>query len=379
MSFSPRGSVQEGLCLLAKRLDPIITERLSDVLGECTWTTILRELDQAKGYIGREYSTADLQAQLRMLTERLGKLGYPFDDSGTRIVSTLGGELRIVRNRWAHNTELTAMDAWRTHDFVARLLEYFGDHDGFVVAQELGNEALRIVAIESGVVVDSLMADSMRSTSRIPGIGESDTSDSPSPYIADEEELVTPDPSVFVRGNAELTPCIGGERTEFEPWVPVAVGDLAILDELPKKHAKEQLRAVAIEITEFEGPIHIERLAELTAAAFGLNRLHPRRRRQIERQIKATHLAVDTGRFVWPSSIDREKWEEFRPNSSSVDRPFLHISPVEIANAARFICENEEGINRVKLETQILQTFGRRRRTPQFKKHLSKALDSQTT
>lgn len=60
-------------------------------------------------------------------------LGFPFDDH-TRLVSTLGNELRIVRNRWAHHDELTALDAWRAHDFTVRLLEHFGDAQGVASA-----------------------------------------------------------------------------------------------------------------------------------------------------------------------------------------------------------------------------------------------------
>src|SRR3712207_7970343 len=41
----------------------------------------------------KTYAATDLQAQLKMLTERLGELGFPFDNH-TRVVTTLGNELR---------------------------------------------------------------------------------------------------------------------------------------------------------------------------------------------------------------------------------------------------------------------------------------------
>lgn len=371
MTFNPRGSVQDGLDLLAQRLSVIIPDRLSTSLQGLEWTVILRELDNAKGYANRQYSPLDLQAQLRMLTERLGGLGYPFDDPQTRVVSTLGGELRIMRNRWAHVHQLTELDAWRTHDFVVRLLEHFNDSEGLASAAELRLVALKEVARESGVVSSRVPAELVAAPQiaepvvSAPGTSKGDT----------PEDEVHPDPSMLIRRNAAETPRIGAQRSEFESWTVVLIGDTSILDDLPKKVAKEQVRAVAVEIADFEGPIHLDRLAELTAASFGLNKLHPKRRGQISRQITAAGLNVDTDKFVWPELIDPEAWGEFRPSSSEIDRPFTRISPVEIRNAARFIQDSVESMTRGELETLTLQAFGRKRRTTQSVKHLARALD----
>lgn len=372
MTFNPRGSVQDGLDLLAQRLSLIIPDRLSSSLQGLEWTVILRELDNAKGYANKQYSPLDLQAQLRMLTERLGGLGYPFDDPQTRIVSTLGGELRIMRNRWAHGHQLTEMDAWRTHDFVVRLLEHFDDAEGLVSSEKLRLTALEEVARESGVMTALVQSE----VSAVPE--DADLLQTAEVVIQSttQDDPVNPDPSVLVRKNAAETPRIGSERSEFEPWNVVPVGDTSVLDDLPKKLAKEQVRAVAVEIAEFEGPIHIDRLAELTAASFGMNKLHAKRRGQISRQIGATDLYIDADKFVWPGSIAPNAWHEFRPNSSDIDRPFTRISPVEIKNAARFVQESGRAATRDELETLTLQAFGRKRRTAQFMKHLSRALDS---
>lgn len=367
MTFNAKVSVQEGLDLLAERLNLIIAERLAETLRGLSWTVVLRELDQAKGYSHREYSPRDLQAQLRMLTERLGGLGYPFDDPRTRIVSTLGGELRIMRNLWAHGYDLTELDAWRTHDFAVRLLEHFSDTEGLKSAEPLRMGALAAVAKSSGVIPSSTDSTAAKPASTSSGVEPA--------HVEVPYEQVTPDPSVLVRRNAADTPSIGAERSEFEAWVVVPVGEITVLEALPKKEAKEQVRAVAVEITEFEGPIHIDRLAELTAASFGLNKLHTKRRAQITRQIVAAGLLVDTDKFVWPETMDPNTWTEFRPNSSDIDRPFLRISPVEIGNAARFIHETGQFTSREELETMTLQTFGRKRRTAQFTKHLARALD----
>ena len=150
MSFEARHSVDNGLHHLAGRLDPIIGARLAASLGGLPWPTVLTELDKMRGKAPKSYVATDLQAQLKAITERLGNLGFPFDDH-TRLVSALGSELRIVRNRWAHHDELTTLDAWRAHDFAVRLLEHFGDSEGIAKASQLRDEAFHALAEEKGV------------------------------------------------------------------------------------------------------------------------------------------------------------------------------------------------------------------------------------
>jgi hypothetical protein len=111
MPFKPNLSVKEGLDHLAKRLDPMIASRLADQLGGHPWTVVLEILNQEKGFAsGYKHWTYDLQAQPRILTERLGDFGYPFDDK-QRTVSTHGNELRIVRKQLAHMHGFSAEEA----------------------------------------------------------------------------------------------------------------------------------------------------------------------------------------------------------------------------------------------------------------------------
>lgn len=359
MTFKPNLSVMTGLGHLAGRLDPIIAGRLAPSLGGLPWTTVLIELDKMRGKPPKTYATTDLQAQLKILTERLGNLGFPFDDN-TRLVTTLGSELRIVRNRWAHNDELTTLDAWRAHDFAVRLLDHFVDKVGVVGASALREEAFDALVAEKGVATH-LAAGSPQPVSVAM---EAPTA---------EAEVVSPDPSVLTRVGGPSTPTIGPTRAQFEPWSVVLVGDVSVLDDLPKKVARDKLRAVATEIAESEGPIHLERLARVTAASFGLQRLWPAREKKLIYQIRQAGLAVDDDRFVWPSDLHPATWSEFRPNDSTVDRAFVEISPVEVANAMRFIRAQQPGIVDAALDAATLQTFGRRRRTKQFAQHLTRA------
>lgn len=361
MGFDARYSVDQGLHHLSQRLDPIIGAKLAPSLGGLPWPTVLSELDKMRGKPPKSYVATDLQSQLKAITERLGNLGFPFDDH-TRLVSALGSELRIVRNRWAHHDELTTLDAWRSHDFAVRLLEHFGDAEGVAGASKLRDDAFNALAEEKGVAVHVATATVEPVATLKPAAKETVAA-----------EVVRPDPIVLTRTDSTSTPTIGSGRSEFEPWAVVLVGEVSVLDDLPKKFAKEKVRAVATEITEFEGPIHIDRLAQLTAASFGVQRLWSAREKKLIYQIRQTGLVVDDDKFVWPSDLNPSTWGEFRPSDSTIDRPFTEISPVEIANAMRLLKTGTPGISGADLDTATLQTFGRKRKTKQFAAHLARA------
>ena len=366
MTFNPKLSVSDGLDHLADRLDPIITAKFTTDLAGHPWTVILDHLDQVAGKPPRNYSTADLQTQLKMFTRRLGNLGFPFDDN-RQTVGTLGRELTIVRNARAHGDLFTRLDAWRAHDYSIRLLEYFGDAQGLVKANALRHEALLAYVDEQGIAPVPVVAST--ATSVEPGLA----SEPVAAETEDEQELVTPDPEVYTREPSAQPSVVGNSRLAFEPWGPVPVGDVCVLDDLPKVAAKQKVRAVAVEIVDAEGPIHVDRLAQLIAASFGVQKLHANRAVKITRQAKAAGLLIDKAKFVWPDGVDPKAWAEFRPNTSQVERPFLFVSPVEIANAMRFHKKRTAGISDTDLDSATLRTFGRKRRTKQFAAHLAKA------
>lgn len=360
MEFDARHSIDTGLRQLAGRLDPIIAMQLKPSLGGLPWTTVLTELDRMRGKAPKAYAVTDLQAQLKALTERLGQLGFPFDNHH-RLVSTLGSELRIMRNRWAHHDEMTTLDAWRTHDFAIRLLEHFGDEEGVRSASVLRDEAFRSMVQEQGAGTEV--------PPELPPPAEDTTGKATSK--ADED--VRPDPEVLTRGDSAGTPTIGSGRYEFEAWIIVRAGEPSVLQDLRRKVAKEQVRAVATEIAEFEGPIQLSRLVRLTAASFGAQRVTAARAKQVGHQIKQTKLFVDQDKFVWPTDLDPDTWREFRPNGSEATRSWTEISPREIANAMRLLRDATPGISDAALDAATLRTFGRKRRTKQIVAHLDRA------
>ncbi|KQX08561.1 hypothetical protein ASC59_11040 [Leifsonia sp. Root1293] len=373
MGFESKLSVTKGLDHLALRLDPIIRFRLPVDLGTLPWTAVLSQLDDLDGKHPKKYATTDLQCQLRMLTRRLGKLGFPFDDN-RQTAGTLGRELTIVRNAWAHGDGFSTLDAWRAHDYMVRLLEYFDDCEGLVAANEFRHEALVAFIAEAALAAIPVQIPPAKQGApaygETPIVARADESDA---SRESEPEPVRPDLEVFSRELSSETTLVGNARPSFDPWVVVQVGDIAVLDELPRLAAKQKVRAVAVEITEAEGPVHLDRLTQLVAASFGLQKVHSSRATRIATQVRAAGLTVDLAKFVWPDTIDVATWTEFRPNSSEVTRQFLHISPREIANAYRFLQKRHPDASEVELEVATLQTFGRKRRTKAFASHLARS------
>lgn len=375
MTLDARRSIDEGFVHLAARLDPIIAARLAATLGGLPWTAILEQLDVAKGKAPGRYLTSDPQAQLRILTERLGGLGFPLDDKA-RTVSTWGNELRILRNQLAHHDDLETLDAVRMHDFAHRLLSRLGDHEGAQVSADARDEALGVYASARGLGVPAAASTSVIPAQ--PGLAAPlfHGTEVPDAEPSEESErvsepVVVPDVSVLKRTAGPETPVVGAERSVFEPWTVVVVGDVTVLDDLPKKAAKQRVRAVASEIVDFEGPIHIDRLTSLVAASFGVQRLAAKRKQQLIRHVRATGLRVSPRSFVWPESLDYSTWTEFRPNDSTVDRPFTEISPIEVANAMVFIAASKPGLDNDALDRETLRTFGKSRKTQSVVKHLA--------
>lgn len=377
MTFAPRQSVRSGLDHLETRLDPIIATRLADDLHGLPWTTVLTELDRAKGKPPRQHNPADIQSQLRMLTERLGGLGFPFDTDRhrPRYVSSLAGELRIMRNAEKHNDEISTIDAWRFHDTCVRLLEVFDDKPGLPTVNELSREALTAVVAESGLTPARRDSELTVEAGEPTTAGESTSEPHESAFLhgTGEVDLVEPDAEVLIRDDAESTPTIGATRPSFDAWVPTILGNPDVIDNVARRVNKDRVRAAATEIAEFEGPIHIDRLTRLVAISFGVGRLASRRQQKIGRQVRQLGLTVDTDNFIWPFDLDPAQWTEFRPNTSEVGREFTHISPVEIANAQRFLQSRTPGLDGTELEAAVLRTFGRKRRTKSVVAHLTRA------
>lgn len=124
---SNNDQVGRGLDLLVEGLAPFVERVLAPhVPSGRDWTAILAAKDAVNGAGSATYSATDPQDILRVLTERLGTLAFPFAAHLGRAEQNLAGELREVRNRWAHKGTFSADDAYRGLDTMERLLRAAG-------------------------------------------------------------------------------------------------------------------------------------------------------------------------------------------------------------------------------------------------------------
>lgn len=139
----PHTEVGRALSLLGQRLDPILQKHLDVHIQGKPWTVVLSALDASKDREPGFYNRQDPGAQLRVLTERLGPLGFPFEVDHLRSVSTTAQQLRVLRNKWGHHEKLEGWDIARAYDGTHALLNLLGDTEGASIAQDRRDAALR--------------------------------------------------------------------------------------------------------------------------------------------------------------------------------------------------------------------------------------------
>lgn len=122
MAISNKERVGRGLEVLAIALEPFVARVLAPHVPDgYDWSAILMVKDG--GEDASRYDTGDVQLQLRAITERLGAIGFPFNDALSRGEQNLAGEMRDWRNRWAHDPKpFSSDDAYRALDTCERLL-----------------------------------------------------------------------------------------------------------------------------------------------------------------------------------------------------------------------------------------------------------------
>lgn len=137
-----RPVVGEALDVLAQNLGPFVASVLSSYTSTGSWTLVIQQKDEAKGIRGKTYSESDLALMLRVLTERLGDIGFPFDGYVSREAKNHAQLLRDVRNQWAHYEPFTKPKAYRAIDSVEVLLEDIGADDVLPDLQKLKQRIL---------------------------------------------------------------------------------------------------------------------------------------------------------------------------------------------------------------------------------------------
>ncbi|WP_249523192.1 AAA domain-containing protein, partial [Modestobacter marinus] len=161
----------------------------------------------------------------------------------------------------------------------------------------------------------------------------------------------------------------------FLPWTPEPAGERSLLDQLGNRRVAERVGRVLQGGAEAEGPIHLDRLARLTAGAFGLGRVAQARKDALAALVPAS---LRVGAFVWPAGLDRSSWTGFRRDPEGT-RPMEQVAPEEIGNAMIALCRASAGMTKEELFAQTLETFGYRRRTAAQVAVLESALGAATS
>lgn len=339
--------ITQVLNLVSKELDPYIQDKLTPHLGGLHWINVLQQLDitRGKSIDSWEYRPSDLAIQLRMLTERLGNLGYPFDSHDrNRTCSTYGSVLRLIRNRWAHNDDFQAFDALQTIEMSHSLLTHIGSEKSVAVLSEIRTKLL-----------DSLGEPKKNA----PEHEDNNQND---------QDVPTSDP-----GEEENRSSTKNDVTdEYGEWTQIIVGEQSELDSLRTVRTRELVRSLIEDIVDVEGPVNPERVARLIGRAFGFSRLAKSRVTQITRQYQAAQIHVDEYGYLWPTNINPKTWSAFRPLGR---RDFLEISPHELSNAISELCTtNGNQLSPEEVRKNLLSLYGRARETKDVKKHLEMAL-----
>lgn len=128
MSTSNREYVGRALEILADALDPFIERVVSPHLpaGATDWSMVIAAKDANNGKGSGAYERTDPQLQLRVITEPMGTLGYLFNGTLSRTEQGYAGEIRTVRNEWAHNKSFTGDQARRALETIELLLRPTG-------------------------------------------------------------------------------------------------------------------------------------------------------------------------------------------------------------------------------------------------------------
>ena len=398
MSDMSDAHISSCLNYLSRELDPLLTRLVVEKglmsqsqVQEYGWTAILWYLDDQRNRnveLSR-YNPRDIQVQLRMLTEPVGtsERKHPFEPDSSRTVSTYAQDLRIFRNKKMHYMEMDRNDAVRIYDSAARLFEALGAPEQKAWCEsQLNRVHAELFGAGEAATVRRELDEEVRQATSAARSSKTEVSAPrgaftrlarPAPVSRPAQPAAPASASqpAPAASPAPLCLAVGEGRYPFEPWEPMPLGDRDIFDSLRSKRSKDQMSAALEQIVSFEGPVQADRLATLAAQCFGVSRLAKKNRDWIIRLAdRMPELHVDEHKFVWHVEEPREEYGEFRPSVDGAVREFDQISPVEIANAWRFYEQNPELMDEGQdVESAVLATFGRKRRTAKVKAQLELA------
>jgi hypothetical protein len=253
MGLSNREYVGRALEALASSLGPYISSVLADLAPGISWPKLLEHKDAAAGRTAQSYSDADLSVQLRVMTESLGALGYPFNLA--HAARSYTSELRQTRNQWAHNEAFDDDDTYRVLDTAGRLAKYLKLGDAAQTLSALLDEykARGSGNDENAVAVDP---DSGPTKERIEELTDNNVAERPLNQHKISVEITAAEvlsyamahngfkfvhqvriinPGTEIRGavvRIEVLSAAGRISEEFQQYIDLAAGQTIVLDDL---------------------------------------------------------------------------------------------------------------------------------------------------
>lgn len=103
--------------------------------------------------------------------------------------------------------------------------------------------------------------------------------------------------------------------------------------------------------------------ASFLSTAFELNKVNGQRASFVFGVLNSSAHSRDADGFSWDVSVDKERWDQFRPNGADVTRKPEHISVVELRNAMVEVVRRTGGISVDELHRETIRTFGAKRLT----------------
>lgn len=335
---------------------------------EQRWPDILMVLDQEHRRVDPKwYREGDPGIQLRMVTERLGKIGYPFDDS-TRETSARGQMLRIVRNDFAHWKHLTAFEVLRVFDDIKHVLERVGD--------DQAHQRLTRLRQSTGLASFLIEPEPAR-PSTAPPATEAE------PALNERETAITVQAARLEREDAqgstsELIGALGSERQPYQPYRVVQQGHQEDLKGRLGSIRRQKVRSVIQDVVESQWPVMLAPLVTAIGHSFGFQRVTKSPRGKIEHQVQSMaqdgvlHISEDSA--VWPSPEAEQSWHGFRPDPRQ-QRSCDEIPAREIRNAAKALRETPDAEASMDLVRLTAAEFGIKRLTPNIRAYFGTALE----
>lgn len=155
--------------------------------------------------------------------------------------------------------------------------------------------------------------------------------------------------TIITEADPEFVPLPDHGETTIKPFVPRGkpqhdLGEKQVLDELDEPDNAAVVKKALEKILYTEGPIGTARLAKLVADAFGMQRLHPKRRDKILALLSPEAVVQTTnfGEFVWPPGTGKDRFKVFRTGSIYGQRNLTDICDEEFNNALTWVIATQE-------------------------------------